>query len=216
MSEKSIDKWDSYYSKKGILSKIIESFMELYFSRVFERDLKRITKHTKGKIIEPGSGSGIISARLAKQGYDVTILDLSENALKIAEKNFTKIKVKGDFVKGDIFDMPFEPETFDIAWNQGVIEHFDDIEDVVRKMDVLVKKNGYLVIFVPAYNSPLHLVYQVLSLLNLKSIWPFDDQIFFKKKQLINVMEGAGVRSVNVRRVKGSLRFSLVGYSKKA
>jgi len=69
-----------------------------------------------------------MSSRLAKQGYEVTVLDITENALKTARSNFIKNKTNGEFVKADIFKMPFESETFDIVWNQGVIEHFDDIK----------------------------------------------------------------------------------------
>jgi|ETNmetMinimDraft_11_1059920.scaffolds.fasta_scaffold38945_2 2-polyprenyl-3-methyl-5-hydroxy-6-metoxy-1,4-benzoquinol methylase len=213
--KKAAEKWNSYYSKKSLVSRVIEWIIELYFSRAFEKDFKRITKNLKGKIIEPGCGSGLMSSRLAKQGYEVTVLDITENALKTARSNFIKNKTNGEFVKADIFKMPFESETFDIVWNQGVIEHFDDIKGVVKEMNRLVKKDGYLVIFVPAYNSPLHLIYRILTILNLKKLWPFDDQIFFKKKQLFNVMKASGVDPVRVRRVKGSLFFSLVSYSRK-
>lgn len=210
-----VKKWNSYYSKKSLTSRLIELIFESYFSGVFENELKRITKNLKGKIIEPGCGSGIVSSRLAKQGYEVTVLDIAENALKTARSNFIKNKAKGTFVKGDILKMPFESETFDIVWNQGVIEHFDNTQGVIKEMNRIVKRNGYLVIFVPAHNSLLHLIYRILAFLNLKGLWPFDDQIFFKKKQLLNAMKSANVKHAEVRRVKGSLFFSLVGYSKK-
>ncbi len=213
--EKAVAKWDKYYHKKNWLARMIDVIIEIYFSKVFEKDLKRITKGIKGDIIELGCGSGIMSSRLAKQGYNVSVLDISQNALNAAKQNFGKLKAKGAFIKADLFSMKLKKESYGIVWNQGVIEHFDDIEGAVREMNRLVAKNGYLMIFVPAYNSPLHMVYRTLSLLNLKSLWPFDDQIFLKKKQLFIIMENAGVKSIRVRRVKGSLFFSLVGYSRK-
>jgi len=213
--EKAVDKWNKYYYKKNWLARIADLVIEFYFSKVFENDLKLITKGRKGKIIELGCGGGMMSSRLAKEGYKVSVLDISQNALNVTQKNFDKINAKGTFIKADLFSMGLKKESYDIVWNQGVIEHFDDIKGSVKAMNDMVKKNGYLVIFVPAHNSPLHLIYNVLSLLNLKSLWPVDDQIFFKKKQLFGIMKKADVHQVKVRRVRGSLFFSLVGYSKK-
>lgn len=210
-----IKKWDVYYSGKNIIPRIVDSIMELYFCRIFEKDIRKITNNQRGRVIELGCGSGVLSAQLAQKGYDVTVLDISTEALKTAKRNFLKKQAKGKFIQGDILDMHFKPNSFDIVWNQGVIEHFDNIPKVVSEMYRLVKKSGYLIVFVPAFNSPLHMLYRILNKLNLKSLWPFDDQIFFTKKELLKVMSDAGIKSPRVRRVGYSLFFSLVGYSKK-
>jgi 2-polyprenyl-3-methyl-5-hydroxy-6-metoxy-1,4-benzoquinol methylase len=215
IKERSSGKWEEYYHNKNLVARIIDFVITGYFSKVFEKDLKHIIKIRKGKILEPGCGSGIMSARLAKQGYDVTVMDFSKNALKTAEENFLKIGAKGKFVEGDIFKMPFKKESFDVVWNQGVIEHFDDVPLVVKKMNDLIKKKGCLVLYVPAHNSPLHIVYRILSALNLKKLWPFDDQIFFRKNELKAVMLKAGIKKPCVKRVPWSFFFSIVGYAKK-
>lgn len=214
--QKAVHKWDTYYNKKNWFARFVDFFLiESYFSKVFENDLKRITKKRKGKTIELGCGAGMMSSRLAHQGYEVSVLDISQNALNAAKQNFDRLGVQGTFIQGDMFKSGLDGESYDIVWNQGVIEHFDDIEGAIKSMNNLVKKEGYLVIFVPAHNSPLHMVYTILSALKLKFLWPVDDQIFFKKKQLFEAMKKANVDPVSVRRVKGSLFFSLVGYSRK-
>jgi 2-polyprenyl-3-methyl-5-hydroxy-6-metoxy-1,4-benzoquinol methylase len=213
--KKSSGKWEEYYHKKNFVARLIDVFITGYFSKVFERDLKHIIGIKRGKILEPGCGSGIMSARLAKSGYDITVMDLSKNALNTAKVNFGKIGAKGYFVEGDIFKMPFKKESFDVVWNQGVIEHFDDVPLVVKKMNALVKNSGYLILYVPAHNSPLHLVYRILSALNLKRLWPFDDQIFFRKEELKAVMLKAGIKDPVVRSVPWNFFFSVVGYAKK-
>src|SRR3989338_17189 len=205
--EKAVDKWDRYYDEKNWFARMADLVIELYFSKVFENDLKRITNARKGKIIEIGCGGGVMSSRLAKQGYQVSVLDISRNALDVTRKNFGKIGAEGKFIRADLFDMKLKKERYDIVWNQGVIEHFDDINGAIKSMDGLVKKQGYLVIFVPAYNSPLHFFYRILSFLRLKSLWPVDDQIFFRKNQLLGAMKSAGAFNPKVRRVKGSLFF---------
>ncbi|MEA2037368.1 MAG: class I SAM-dependent methyltransferase [Nanoarchaeota archaeon] len=213
--KKAIEKWDAYYSRKSLIPRFVDWVVELYFSRVFESCLKKITKNSKGNIIELGCGSGIMSARLAEKGYDVTVFDISKEALRISNGNFVKNKAKGNFVQGDLLNIQLKPGSFDIVWNQGVIEHFDDITEVVLKMNKLVKKGGYLILFVPAYNSPLHFAYKILTALHLKSLWPFDDQIFLRKSELLRIMLNAKTSSPRVSRVRGSFLFSLAGYSKK-
>lgn len=213
--KKAIKKWNSYYGKKKLIPRLIDYVMEFYFCKIFEKEFEKRSDNIRGKIIELGCGSGVMSAKLAKKGYDVSVFDISKEALNTTKKNFLKNKAKGEFIQGDILNQHLKPNSFDIVWNQGVIEHFDDIPKVVSKMYGLVKKEGYLIIFVPAFNSPLHWTYRLLNLLNLRSLWPFDDQTFLKKNELKKIMLRANTNNPQVKRVKGSLFFSLVGYSKK-
>ena len=90
------------------------------------------------KIIELGCGSGHLSACLAQFGYDVTLLDFSKEALKKAKKTFEKYDLKGNFIEADIFDLHSISEHYDLVWNSGVMEHFDD--DNLRKVFLSIKE----------------------------------------------------------------------------
>lgn len=78
------------------------------------------------KIIELGCGSGHLSACMAKKGYEVTLLDFSEGALAKAKETFEFYNLKGEFVKGDIFDLSGLNKKYDLVWNSGVMEHFSN------------------------------------------------------------------------------------------
>jgi len=208
--------WNEYYSKKSAVSRFIEYVNERYFSRVFEGNLVRIVGGVRGvHLLEAACGSGVLSARLAKRGAEVTLLDISRNALKIASENLDVHCARGTILKADILKMPMNEGSFDVVWNQGVIEHFDVPEDVVSEMLRVTKKDGYLVIFVPAFLSPLHFVYMFLTAVGRIDLWPFDRQIFYRSGYLKKVMEKAGCRGVKVRRIWASFGFSLVGYAKR-
>jgi SAM-dependent methyltransferase len=66
------------------------------------------------RILDIGCGTGRHSIELAKRGYRITGIDLSDSLLKRAKEKATGQKVKTDFQKCDARDLPFLEE-FDLA-----------------------------------------------------------------------------------------------------
>ncbi len=66
------------------------------------------------KILDIGCGTGRHSIELAKRGYNLTGLDLSESMLKKAKANALKANVQIDFICSDARTFHF-PEKFDAA-----------------------------------------------------------------------------------------------------
>ncbi|GAW29465.1 glycosyltransferase [Carboxydocella sp. ULO1] len=100
-------------------------------------------------LLEVGSGSGEISAALAQNGYECTLLDASDVALNLSKLLFENNNCKGNFVKGDLFNLPFPDESFDIVWNSGVLEHFDDVEIVAALREMRRVSRKFVVVAVP-------------------------------------------------------------------
>tara|TARA_Y100000310_G_C20450290_1_gene700376 strand:+ start:154 stop:822 length:669 start_codon:yes stop_codon:yes gene_type:complete len=211
---KSKNIWNKHY-KDNASNRIIRFVNEVYFTKIFWHVFLKIYKKKSGKILEAGSGEGIMSSRLAKLNYDVTLLDISENALEQAKINFKKNNARGTFVRGDIFKMDFPSNSFDIVWNQGVIEHFKPPKLAIKEMIRVTKKGGYVIIFVPAKYSPLQFYYLVLKSFNLLKFWPFDDQIFYSKKLLRKHIESVTQIKPKIKRIFLSFGFSMVAYFKK-
>lgn len=208
-----VEKWEQYYQKNSIIVNLIEKINKLYFTKIFEKGL---CPSDSSLILEPGCGSGLTSARLAKKGHKVVVLDISENALKTARQNFVNLKLPFLGVKADICHMPFKNNIFDMVWNQGVIEHFNNPEVVVREMFRLIKQDGKLILYVPAFLSFLHITYFCLNALKLDKLWPFDRQIFFKNSYLKKVMDLAGCSNINIKRMFfSSFNLSLKGVCRK-
>jgi len=216
-------KWDVLYDpkKRSLFSRLEEFAINSYFSDVFTNAILSVAKITTGDIFEPGSGGGMACAKFAKKGFQITSMDLSYNALKKGISLFKSLSLDAKFTLGDLFHMPIKDEQFDLVFNQGVMEHFRlakmDATKGVSEMMRVLKTDGTLVILVPAYFSPLFLVYKLFKSLNLiEKYWPYTDQDFLHKHELYEMMEKAGCKNITVRRLWSSFFFSMIGYCKKS
>ena len=216
-------KWDTLYApeKRSLFARFEEFVINTYFSDVFTKAVLSVSNIKKGKIFEPGSGSGISSVKFAKHGFDVLCLDLSKNALQKSKSLFKHMSLDGEFTLGNLFHLPIKDGQFNVVFNQGVMEHFRldnlDPSNGVKEMLRVLKNNGTLVIFVPAYFSPLFFVYQFLKMFNLvEKYWPYADQDFLHKHELFEMMEKAGCKNIIVKRLWTSFFFSMIGYCKKS
>lgn len=216
------NKWDSLYDpkKKTLFAKLEEAAISWYFANAFGKVILSVSGIKNGIVFEPGCGSGITCTLLAKQGFDITLMDLSFNALQKALSIFKKSSVKCKFTMGDLFQIPLLDNQFDIVFNQGVMEHFKlsgkDPSQGIKEMLRVLKKNGTLVILVPAYFSPLYIIYKIIKFFNLiDKYWPYEDQEFLHKQELYEMMNKGGCKNIVVRRVWASLFFSMIGYCKK-
>lgn len=104
-------------------------------------------------VLEAGCGTAQHSLLLSQKGAFIVGLDFSKGALRIAEALFKKAKLYeyACFIVGDVLALPFRDDTFNIVWNQGVVEHFEGKErQIVINEMARVTKRGYLVaILVP-------------------------------------------------------------------
>lgn len=219
---KILNKWDTLYNprKKTFFAKLEENAINDYFAKIFEKSILSVCQLNSGKVLEPGCGSGAISKRLAMRNNEVFLLDLSPNALLRAISNFKNSSINCKFTLGDIFQLPFQDEMFDLVFNQGVMEHFKitgtDPAPAIKEIMRVLKKNGTLIIFIPAFFSPLHIIYKFLKIFNATDqLWPYEKQEFLHKKELRKMMESGGCTNVTVKRLWSSLFFSLIGYCKK-
>ena len=84
--------WDRLWKDqkyKGFLDD--NSYVGLCGKIKFESFRKVFSKASAKKSLECGCGLATISTRLAMEGYEVTMLDISSHALEIAKNNFKKL-----------------------------------------------------------------------------------------------------------------------------
>ena len=86
-------------------------------------------------VLDIGTGSGAVAITLALEtGADVTAVDISENALKVASENASELGADVKFIKSDIFDGVGDRKFDIIASNPPYIE-----TDVIPTLDSEVK-----------------------------------------------------------------------------
>lgn len=152
------------------------------------------------KIIEVGSGPAHDSLVFAESGGNVTAVDISENGLKSAKRIYLQAGYHIDVVKADIINLPFSEDYFDLTWNAGVLEHFDNgiLNKVFKEMVRVTKENGIILIFVP---NPLYFWYQLYLKKTKKRQYEFERAYsIFKLKKLFktNGLKDVKVSGVHV------------------
>jgi len=111
-----------------------------YYDLIIPRDIKGICDsieaiikryRKKKNILDLGCGTGRFSVELAKRGYHVTGLDITEEMLKVARQNAKKVKINIKYIKGDIRSFKL-PKKTDVIWARGSVGDIINGDDVKR------------------------------------------------------------------------------------
>ena len=181
--------WDQLWKNQecnGFLDE--NSYVGLCEKIKFESFKKVFSKASGRKSLECGCGLATISTRLAMEGYEVTMLDLSSHALDKVKSNFKRLGLIGDFVQDDINDMPFEDKTFDLVLSFGVLEHFKDISKPVAEMVRVLKPGGVFFADIVPKKFSIHKLADMMNYLVLFSYFVIELKFragykFFKNRR---------------------------------
>src|SRR5690606_39324716 len=92
--------------------------------------------HVGESCLELGSGTGELSAQLARNGRHVQLLDFSAASLQLSRDLFEQLGLTGTFLQGDVTERLSPAEhSVDVVWSSGLLEHFDPhiIEHIVTE-----------------------------------------------------------------------------------
>jgi len=151
-------------------------------------------------IIEVGAGAGVYSLIFARYGASVTLLDISENALRLAQKFFDSVGVSASYVLGDAFNLDARLlGKFDVAMSFGTIEHFRYPERfMMAKSHIdLVRVGGIVIISAP---NRLFFPHEILKLyLQRRNKWQLGYEGAFTIPELLQLGTGLGLENVEIR-----------------
>jgi len=114
-------------------------------------------------VISLGCGSGELEVILGREGHHITGIDVSDDALQVAEKHRKEEHLDNvQFIKASIDNMPFPANSFDSAIMLEVLEHisYSDTEEIFTEIKRVLKPHAKLLITVPnkfAYGDPGHI-----------------------------------------------------------
>ena len=101
-----------------------------------------------GRILDIGGGPGHYSIHYAKQGHEVTLLDLSEENVRFAKKKARQYGVKINALQGNALDLSvFPDESFDNVFLMGPLYHLMNEESrlqAIREAKRVLKPAGHL------------------------------------------------------------------------
>jgi 2-polyprenyl-3-methyl-5-hydroxy-6-metoxy-1,4-benzoquinol methylase len=129
-----------------------------YFAHLFVGEstrtfLELLERHRQQhlSLLDVGCGPGYISLELARAGYHVTAIDISEGAIEAARQTLAENPYKEGFGSLEYHVMPLETVTgsFDIVLFSGSLHHFDDPEQAVMQGLNVLNPGGLLICHEP-------------------------------------------------------------------
>lgn len=126
----------------------IRPWMNPYkFPWIMER-IEHESKLLKGKhLLEIGCGMGYDSLEFLKRGVRVTATDLTPNAVAMTIKHFEVENVNAENVRtANALDLPFEDNTFDAVWSNGVLHATGDTRRAIAEARRVLKPGGRAII----------------------------------------------------------------------
>lgn len=181
-----ISDWNEMWSRIDLFSKIINCgrwFYNLFFRRFLLKHIKN-----DSSMIELGCGGSTLTLSIIDHLDSLCGVDNSPIAINISQKHAARLKLsaKAKFIHANIFNLPKNLiENFDLAWSQGLMEHFDNYEAVIFAHIQTIKPGGTMIISVPYKYSYIYLWYFLTGNKLLKKFWPYAEQKFLTKKELI-------------------------------
>ena len=105
--------------------------------------LGRFFQELKGKkVLDVGCGTGRTISDLKKAGANVVGVDPSEEMLKIAKKKFSSVEM----FAGEIENLPFEDESFDVVVTLFVIAHLKTLDKAFQEIYRVLKPGGVFIV----------------------------------------------------------------------
>jgi 2-polyprenyl-6-hydroxyphenyl methylase/3-demethylubiquinone-9 3-methyltransferase len=133
--------------------------------------IKRLCPLQGCVVLDVGCGGGILSDSMARQGAQVTGIDLSSKALKVAQLHALEAGTPNvQYREISAEEMAAQqPATFDVVTCMEMLEHVPDPASVVRACAALVKPGGW-VFFSTLNRNPKSFLFAIVGaeyLLNL-------------------------------------------------
>jgi ubiquinone/menaquinone biosynthesis C-methylase UbiE len=113
-----------------------------------------ITPQAGMSILDVGCGTGNFSVKLAREGCQVTGIDISEGMLTIAREKARKQNIRIEFEKMDVYQLSFPANCFDGVISMAAFEFIKEPKRAFDEMIRVLKPGGHLLIGTIHKDSP--------------------------------------------------------------
>lgn len=156
----------------------------------------------KGKtVVDVGCGGGILSESMAARDAQVTGIDLSDKALKVAKLHLLESGHQVDYRKITVESLATEqPHHYDIVTCMEMLEHVPDPASVIHSCSRLVKPGGW-VFFSTLNRNPKSYLFAIIGaeyVLNLLPRGTHEYAKFIKPSELALMARNAGLMETKI------------------
>jgi 2-polyprenyl-6-hydroxyphenyl methylase/3-demethylubiquinone-9 3-methyltransferase len=159
---------DTWWDEKGslhLLKALLNPWRVPYFQRLL-RQGKIDSQSTR--TLDVGCGGGLLAEEFAVMGFPVTGIDPSDKSLAAARVHAAQRGLPIDYCLGSGASLPFEEESFELAYCCDVLEHIPNWDAVIGEIARVLKRGG--VLFYDTINRTL---YSKLVVIKLAQEWAY-------------------------------------------
>jgi SAM-dependent methyltransferase len=213
------DIWKNNWAEKADVQ--AQEILNTRFTKKAYKNFKAFIDKDDKLILEAGCGTGRLCCLLARDLPDsiITGIDITQESLDIANKIKQHLKAENvEFKKGDIFNLDYPDDHFDVVFNNGVIEHFpldkpNSYNDALREMIRVLKPGGKIIVDVPNWFCFAHTLYKWILAVRGKK-YPFGYEKSFTRNELKDLFAENGLEHLEFRSYdSGHGIYRLRGYS---
>ena len=116
-------------------------------------EVMEFAEHRGHDLLEIGAGIGTDLSQFARNGANVTDLDLSAGHMAHAKENFALRGLSARFVHHDAERLPFDDNSFDVVYSNGVLHHTPNTRSVVAEIKRVLRPGGKAIVMMYAEDS---------------------------------------------------------------
>ncbi len=152
--------WENYWKEIKLPVKVNPDFS---FDRNLARELSKYLP-TQGSVFEVGCAPGKWLSYVAKsKGLEISGIEYSEAGTAATFENLRILGVNSDsLISGDFF-LVKPNKQYDVVMSFGFIEHFDDVDNVIKKHLDWLKPGGVLILGIPNFSGLNGLIQSILD-----------------------------------------------------
>jgi SAM-dependent methyltransferase len=112
----------------------------------YMRDYVSFEQYTGRKVLEIGFGAGTDLCEFARNGADVTGVDITDAAMDLARRRLDVEGLTATIGKYDGLSLPFADAGFDLVYSWGVLHHTPYMEDLFVEAHRVLRPGGTLML----------------------------------------------------------------------
>ncbi len=153
----------------------------------------RIWGSSSCEVLEAGCGSALTCSLLATTGTSATGIDISQCALNFAQDIATEFGVQINTIRADWLRLPFLPDTFDVVFSLGALEHYPLEIQQAMLLELARVSRQWIVILIPNVKSPIYLTMEEreFATMPLKLVYP--DENYLYEVDLVKLVQNSNL-----------------------